>query len=416
MKLFISYAHEDKLLIARPLANALRTAGYEVWYDEFSLRVGDSLLKEVDRALLECDYGIVILSDSFFAKAWPEHELAGLVTRERFDAGGRRLILPVWHEVTVDEVRTYSPTIADRVAVSTSQGLQRVVEEIGRAVGPPTQTVGFNDEPELIPLPDGRPAADPVKVPELAAVAIASYYNDHPEVLRQETADRQLMQLTKETYLWSPDINDLIDKSLGNNNILLWTYLFYSQRVISVEGPLEDIVCTQLITRLLLLDRISTTIPINLYINSPGGNVYSSLAVYDVIQHIAAPVHTYGLELVGGTAALLVASGAQGLRFCLKDSSIYLGPLKSQEPDGEQRDDPNEAVRKRKVQDEAQRLQRAIVNLLSTGTGIHSTAVLRDISAEKKLSADQAYQYGFVDRVLFTKSLLPPWRWGWQNH
>jgi hypothetical protein len=134
MKVFIAHAHEDKDAVARPLAEALRQAGFDVWYDEYSLILGDSLSKEIDRGLTECDYGVVILSNTFFAKEWPQKELAGLVARETGTAAPRKLVLPVWHDISADEVKHYSPTLADRRAISTSAGLPAIVQEIRRVV------------------------------------------------------------------------------------------------------------------------------------------------------------------------------------------------------------------------------------------------------------------------------------------
>lgn len=127
---FISHAWEDKESLARPLAKALEEAGLRVWYDEFALDVGDSLRRSIDRGLANSKYGIVILSLSFFKKEWPQKELDGLVARE---SHGEKVILPVWHNLTADEVRQYSPMLADRLAVSSSRGLEYVVAELLRA-------------------------------------------------------------------------------------------------------------------------------------------------------------------------------------------------------------------------------------------------------------------------------------------
>jgi hypothetical protein len=125
---FISHASEDKDEIARPLAEALRAKGLRVWYDEFSLTVGDSLRKSIDQGLAHSRFGVLILSKHFFEKHWPELELNGLATRE---VGGKKVILPVWHNVGFDEVRRYSPTLADRLAVITKKnGLDAVVAEL----------------------------------------------------------------------------------------------------------------------------------------------------------------------------------------------------------------------------------------------------------------------------------------------
>jgi hypothetical protein len=124
---FISHASEDKDAIARPLAEALRDKGLRVWYDEFSLTVGDSLRKSIDQGLARSRFGVVILSKHFFEKHWPEQELNGLATRE---VGGKKVILPVWHGVGFEEVRQYSPTLADRLAVTSDGGLKNVVEQL----------------------------------------------------------------------------------------------------------------------------------------------------------------------------------------------------------------------------------------------------------------------------------------------
>jgi len=114
---FISHASEDKKLV-RPLAEALTEMGFKVWYDVFELRVGVSLRQSIDKGLTNSSYGIVVLSENFFAKNWPQYELDGLVALEM---GGQSVILPIWHGVGRDEVLSHSPTLADRVALRTDQ-------------------------------------------------------------------------------------------------------------------------------------------------------------------------------------------------------------------------------------------------------------------------------------------------------
>ena len=72
---FISHASEDKDSLVRPLAEALRDHHVEVWYDELSLQVGDSLRRSIDRGLAKSRFGVVVLSPAFFAKEWPQWEL-----------------------------------------------------------------------------------------------------------------------------------------------------------------------------------------------------------------------------------------------------------------------------------------------------------------------------------------------------
>lgn len=114
---FISHATEDKEIFVRPLAEKLSELGIKIWYDEFQLKIGDSLRRSIDNGLKNSNYGIVVLSNSFFSKNWTQYELDGLVTKEM---NGVKVVLPIWHKVSKDEVISYSPTLADKVALNTS--------------------------------------------------------------------------------------------------------------------------------------------------------------------------------------------------------------------------------------------------------------------------------------------------------
>jgi len=131
MLLFICHVSEDKDDFVAPLAAELREK-YEVWYDDYELRLGDSLPERIDDGLKRCDFGIVILSKAFFAKKkWARAELDGLFALE-IKRG--KIILPVWKGVTSDDVAEYSPMLASKIAVSDSEGLSKVIEEIKLAV------------------------------------------------------------------------------------------------------------------------------------------------------------------------------------------------------------------------------------------------------------------------------------------
>ena len=110
---FISHASEDKPYV-EPLAVALRAADISVWYDDMVLNWGDDLRPMIDNGLVNCRFGIVVLSKAFLAKKkWTEHELNGLFAREQ---AGRSLVLPIWHDISRDDLLAYSPTLADRLA------------------------------------------------------------------------------------------------------------------------------------------------------------------------------------------------------------------------------------------------------------------------------------------------------------
>ena len=131
---FISHASEDKDDFVRSLAELLREEHIEVWYDEFTLEVGDSLRRSIDRGLLHSKFAIVVLSPHFFAKGWPQRELDGLVQREVHEA--RRIILPIWHNVTKSEIYNYSPTLADAVALNSSHGIKAVAASLKKKIRP----------------------------------------------------------------------------------------------------------------------------------------------------------------------------------------------------------------------------------------------------------------------------------------
>jgi hypothetical protein len=129
---FISHASEDKDDFVRPLATALQASGLLPWYDESALTVGDSLRGKIDEGLAKSRYGIVVLSHAFFTKNWPQQELDGLMSRE---VAGAKVILPVWHNITFEEVRGYSPMLSGRVAAKSSEGLDTVVRKLREAMG-----------------------------------------------------------------------------------------------------------------------------------------------------------------------------------------------------------------------------------------------------------------------------------------
>ncbi len=125
---FICHASEDKENCVRPLAKALIARGLNVWYDEFTLKVGDSLRREIERGLIDSSFGIVVLSTSFFEKEWPQIELDGLVTLKVQE---QNAVLPIWHGLSKEDVTKFSPTLADIVALNTSsQGTDEIVAKL----------------------------------------------------------------------------------------------------------------------------------------------------------------------------------------------------------------------------------------------------------------------------------------------
>ena len=131
---FVSHASEDKAAIALPLANALQSLNVTVWLDDFELKIGDSLRRRIDDGLAHSRFGVVILSEAFFAKNWPQYELDGLVTRS---VSGEQSILPIWHGITKAEVTAVSPSLADKIARNTANfTIEEIAQEIAEVVRP----------------------------------------------------------------------------------------------------------------------------------------------------------------------------------------------------------------------------------------------------------------------------------------
>ena len=131
---FISHASEDKDDFVRPLAEGLEQHGLRVWFDESTLKVGDSLRRSIDRGLGHSKFGIVVISKHFLNKEWPQRELDGLASREN---DGVKVILPIWHNIDAAAVREASPMLADRVAISSSENLERVIEDLMQVIAAP---------------------------------------------------------------------------------------------------------------------------------------------------------------------------------------------------------------------------------------------------------------------------------------
>jgi len=125
---FVSHASEDKDDFVRDFVKCLQQHGLKVWYDEFTLRVGDSLRRSIDNGLKNSRYGIVVLSEAFFSKEWPQRELDGLFARE---VNGEKVVLLIWHKISKNEVLKFSPIIADMLALNTSSF---TIEEIAKEI------------------------------------------------------------------------------------------------------------------------------------------------------------------------------------------------------------------------------------------------------------------------------------------
>lgn len=136
---FISHASEDKEKFVHILAQKLQEKQLLIWYDDFELQVGSGLRKSIDYGLSKSRFGIVILSKNFFRKQWPNWELDGLVARQ--NSSENDLILPIWLDITRDDVLEYSPSLADKVAIAATKNIDIIVEQLLKVIKPQGSTL-----------------------------------------------------------------------------------------------------------------------------------------------------------------------------------------------------------------------------------------------------------------------------------
>lgn len=136
---FISHASEDKESFVQVLAESLEKKHIKVWYDELSLKPGDSLRRAIDNGLKQSRYGIVILSPSFFKKEWTQWELDGLVQRQNSEKA--KLLIPIWYKTSHSDVIEFSPSLADKIAIDASKGMNYVVDKVISVVKPHGSTL-----------------------------------------------------------------------------------------------------------------------------------------------------------------------------------------------------------------------------------------------------------------------------------
>lgn len=114
---FISHASEDKSPFVEDLVKALQNRDVKVWYDSLSIAWGDSLKSQIDNGLKRSTFGIVVLSENYIKKGWTQYELEGLFNIEMTKG---KTILPIWHNITKQQVMDFSPTLAGRKALTSA--------------------------------------------------------------------------------------------------------------------------------------------------------------------------------------------------------------------------------------------------------------------------------------------------------
>lgn len=130
---FIAHDARDKDQIARPLATNLNQNLCRVWFDEFSLKVGDSLREQIEKGVKECKRCILILTPHFLGNmGWPKKEFDSIFTREILDK--EDIVLPVWAGISVRDVYEYSPSLANRLGIDWTLGVEEVTRRLLKVI------------------------------------------------------------------------------------------------------------------------------------------------------------------------------------------------------------------------------------------------------------------------------------------
>ena len=168
--------------------------------------------------------------------------------------------------------------------------------------------------------------------------------------------------------------------------------MLLDNRIIFLAGPIVERSASVVIMRLLYLQSIKRDQPINLYINSPGGLVDQTLAIYDTMQFLACEVATYCIGQASSGAAIILAAGAKGQRYALPNAKVMLhqpyGGITGQAEDI--RIQAEEVLRDKKLLNE----------ILAKHTGQEADKIAREIERDRYMTAAEALAYGLVDEIL----------------
>ncbi|HEY57943.1 MAG TPA: ATP-dependent Clp protease proteolytic subunit [Anaerolineae bacterium] len=168
--------------------------------------------------------------------------------------------------------------------------------------------------------------------------------------------------------------------------------LLLKERIVFLGTPINDQVANLIVAQLLFLNREDPEAPIQMYINSPGGQIYAGLAIYDTMQMITNPISTVAVGVTASFGTVLLAAGTKGQRYALPNATIHmhqpLGGAQGQATDIE--------IQAKEIL----RLKERLNEILSHHTEQPLDVIERDTERDFYMSAEEATKYGLVDKVL----------------
>lgn len=175
--------------------------------------------------------------------------------------------------------------------------------------------------------------------------------------------------------------------------------LLLKERIIFLGTEIEAMVANSVVAQLLYLDQQDPEKEIQIYINSPGGEIYSGLAIYDTIRQIRAPVSTTVVGMAASFGTVILAAGRKGMRYALPNATIHL-----HQPLGGGSGQASDIVIQAK---EIQRLKDNLINVFVEATGQDRETIERDTDRDIYFTPQKALEYGLIDKILDKASRVP---------
>ena len=209
-----------------------------------------------------------------------------------------------------------------------------------------------------------------------------------------------MMRYTEPQAMMEPQGLGLIPMVIEQSGRGERAYDIYSrllkERVVFLVGPVNEVTANVIVAQLLFLESENPEKDISFYINSPGGSVSAGLAIYDTMQFIKPDVSTLCVGQAASMGALLLTAGAKGKRFCLPNSSVMIhqpmGGFQGQASDIE--------IHAKEILF----LKGKLNEIMAKHSGQSIDAIGRDTDRDNFLSAEQAVNYGLVDKVLTSRA------------
>jgi ATP-dependent Clp protease protease subunit len=174
--------------------------------------------------------------------------------------------------------------------------------------------------------------------------------------------------------------------------------LLLKERIVFLGTPINDQVSNLIVAQLLFLDRENPEREIQMYINSPGGEIYPGLAIYDTMQMVRAPISTIAVGWTASLGTVLLAGGRKGRRFALPHATIHMHPAGG----GARGYAPDVEIQYR----ELKRMQDLLHGILARHTGQTTEKIAEDFDRDYFMDAGRAVEYGLIDEVLHSEEEL----------